>query len=70
MYEGRGDSEFNFQNARLAVIRGRLKRTAILRGQSFGRKSLLDEMIAIPHVFVAGEAEEMIGDAVLDADSR
>jgi hypothetical protein len=65
MYEGRSNSEFNLQHAQLAVICERLERTAFLRRHWFGRKTFLDEVLAIPHVFVAREAEEMIGDAAV-----
>ena len=36
---------------------------AVERVRPRGRKSLLDQVIAIPHVFIASEAEEVIDNA-------
>src|SRR5439155_16140594 len=63
VFEWRCDLKFNFQYAGPAAVCEGSKPTSIERRKSRCWRPLVDQVIAIPHVFITGKAEEMIDDA-------
>jgi hypothetical protein len=59
----RPDAKFNLQRSLPAVVGKRLQLAAVERGRAGSRKTVLNQVIAIPPVFVTNEAEEIIDNA-------
>jgi hypothetical protein len=61
--EWRRNAKLDLKLTPPAVVSERLKLAWVAGWNPFGRQSVIDQVIAVPDVFVTGEAEEIINDA-------
>ena len=59
----RADAEFNLQHAVLGIVNEALELAALKRSHTSTGQPLVNQVIAIPCVFIADEAEEIIDNA-------
>ena len=59
----RADAEFNFKHALPAIICERVQLAAFERWREGSHKTVLNQVVAFPPVFIADEAEEIIDNA-------